>query len=295
MAASVVPIVPAIHLKRILYATDFSKGSRIVLGIVTSLAHHYHSEVLAAHISPALASAMQVDREGQTAKNLANLLRVGDQLNISIKPIVKTGDPVQELNRIVQDEGVDLAVVSTHGRIGLKHLTMGSVAEALVRNLLCPVLTVGPHLAHRFLGKVDVHNILFPTDLSEESKAVFPHLVSVAHEYGARIAILHVLPPETAGNPDSKALAEPLRKEMMHVFSSQISPKCEAEFLIKAGDTAEQILDCARDREVDLIGLGIRKAGELATHFRNTVTYRILLQAECPVLTHRSQHPWALQ
>jgi nucleotide-binding universal stress UspA family protein len=172
---------------------------------------------------------------------------------------------------------------------------VGSVAESLVRNLPCPVITVGPLLAHRFLGMVKVQSILFPTDLSVESRAVFPYLASLAHEYGARITVLHVLPPETAGNPEAKTLAEPLREEMMHIFCPQISPECEAEFLIEAGDASECILACARDRKVDLIGLGIRKAGEMTTHFRNTVTYRILLNASCPVLTHRFHHQWSVR
>lgn len=291
-AAAIVPIIPAIQLKRILYATDFSEGSRIALGVVTAIARRYHSEVLAAHICPPLASTMETDSEGEARKNLANLLRVSNAWNIATTPIVKTGAPVKELDRIVQDECVDLAVVSTHGRTGLQHLMMGSVAEALVRDLSCPVLSVGPHLAHRFLVISEIQNILFPTDLSEESRAVFPYLASLAHEHGARITVLHVLPPETAGNPDAKTLAEPLRKQMMQIFCPQISPRCETEFLIEAGEASERILACARDRKADLIGLGIRKAGEMATHFRNTVTYRVLLQATCPVLTHRFHHQW---
>ena len=292
-APTVVPIVPAIQLKRILYATDFSEGSRIALGVVTAIARRYHSEVLVAHICPPVASSMEKGRERETRKNLDDLLRVTNTLNISTTPIVKTGDPVKELDRIVHDESVDLVVVSTHGRTGFQHLMMGSVAEALVRSLPCPVLSFGPHLAHRFLGVVEIRNILFPTDLSEESRAVFPYLASLAHEYGARITILHTLPPESAGNPDAKNLAEPLRKEMMRIFCPQISPRCEAEFLIEAGDAAERILACARDSQADMIGLGIRKAGEMTIHFRNTVTYRVLLQARCPVLTHRFHHPWS--
>ncbi|HLY98339.1 MAG TPA: universal stress protein [Candidatus Angelobacter sp.] len=285
-----IPIIPAIQLKRILYATDFSEGSRTAFGVVAAIARRYHAEVLAAHICLPATSTMEEQRERESKEDVARLLRVSESLNISINPIVKSGDPVQELSRIVQDEHVDLAVLTTHGRTGLKHLMMGSVAEALVRKLPCPVLTVGPYLEHRFQEAVEVRNILIPTDLSEESMVVFPYLASLAHENGARITVLHVLPPETAGNPDAKKLAEFLRNEMMRICP-EISPRCEADFLIEAGDAAERILACARDRKVELIGLGIRKAGGMTTHFRNTATYRVLLQAGCPVLTHRFHHP----
>jgi len=92
------------------------------------------------------------------------------------------------------------------------------------------------------------------------------------------MTLLHVLPIETASNPDARSLAEPLRKEMQRIFYPHIDPRSPAEFVIDFGDTSERILA----HKADLIGLGI------TTHFRNTVAYRVLLGAHCPVLT---SHP----
>lgn len=103
---------------------------------------------------------------------------------------------------------------------------------------------------------------------------------------------MHVLPPETESNPDVEHLAEPLRWEMQRMFASEISPECPAEFLVASGDAAERILQVARTRNVDLIGFGIRKAAEITTHLRNTVTYRVLINAKCPVLTCRHHFQW---
>ena len=300
-AAAIVPIVPAIKLGKILYATDFSEGSRAALPVVAAIARRYHSQVFVAHIwsplpysmvTPEAVAFMENKQEREARQKLDEFVRACEALGISAKPIVKSGDPVEELDAIVRENAIDLAVVSTHGRVGLKHLLLGSVAEALFRDLSCPVLTVGPLLAERFLGPVEIHNILFPTDLSVESQAVFPYLASLANEYHARLTLVHVLPPETENNPDAKALAEPLRKEMIRIYGPQISPNCETEFLIESGDPAEKILALAQERKTDLIGFGIRKTGEISTHFRNTVTYRVLLNAVCPVLTDRFHHRW---
>jgi nucleotide-binding universal stress UspA family protein len=294
-------MIPEIKLKRILYATDFSEGSRAALPIVSALARRYNSEVFMAHVWSPLPQDMATSQavadaddqqEHDVRRKLAELMRVTKELGISTRPIVKSGDPVEELDRMVDENAIDLAVLSTHGRVGLKHLLMGSVAEALFRDLSCPVLTVGPYLAERFQGTVAVHNILFPTDLSVESQAVFPYLASLAHEYQAKLILLHVLPPETEHNPDAKSLAEPLRHEMMRIYGPQISPECDAEFLIESGDAAETILALAHEHNADLIGFGIRKASEISTHFRNTVTHRVLLNATCPVLTDRFHHRW---
>ncbi len=295
MTAAVVPILPAIQLKRILYATDFSEGARAALPVVSAIARRYHSEVYVSHIwsplpypmvSPEALAAID-EQERAAGQKVAEILRATDMLGLSTKAIVRSGNPVEELEGIVREQAIDLAVLSTHGRVGFKHLMMGSVAEAIFRNVSCPVLTVGPHLSNRFQHANEIRNILFPTDLSEESQAAFPYLASLAHEYKARLTFLYVLPPETESNPEAIALGEPLRKEMMRIFSPQISPGCEADFLIDAGDASEKILAHARERNVDLIGFGVRKAAEITTHFRNTVAYRVLLNATCPVLTHR--------
>ena len=51
------------------------------------------------------------------------------------------GDPATEIVRLAEEEGVDMIVLGTHGRTGLYRLLMGSVAEAIVRRAMCPVLT----------------------------------------------------------------------------------------------------------------------------------------------------------
>ena len=297
-AAAVIPILPAIQLKRILYATDFSEGAQSALPIVTALARRYHSEVLVSHVwspkpypmvTPEALSAIE-DQECAVRQRVAEILHTTRLLGISAKAMVRRGQPVEELERLEREQAIDLAVLSTHGRMGFKHLMVGSVAEAFLRHVSCPVLTVGPHLAPRFEHITEVRNILFPTDLSTASQVVFPYLASLAHEYDARMTVLHVLPPETESNPEAISLAEPLRQQMIETFCPEISPRCEAEFLIDAGDASEKILAYAAKRNVDLIGFGVRSAAEITTHIRNTVAYRVLLKATCPVLTHRFQH-----
>jgi nucleotide-binding universal stress UspA family protein len=55
---------------------------------------------------------------------------------------LEVGDPVAEILRVAQESKCDLIVMGTHGRTGLAHLLMGSVAEKVVRKAACPVLVV---------------------------------------------------------------------------------------------------------------------------------------------------------
>lgn len=297
-SAVVIPIVPSIELKRILYATDFSDASLAALPLVSIMARHYGSRVFVANIwtppqypmvSPEVAGALQYKDESEAQAQARGLLNTKELAGLSATAIVKSGVPSQELGRLVREKNIDLAILGTHGRTGLKHLLMGSVAEDLFRHLPCPVLTVGPNVPKWSMVRDEIKHILFPTDLSEESRAAFPYLASLASEHRASLTLLHVLPIETARNPDARSLAEPLRKEMQSIFSSSIDPRCPAEFIIDFGDTSERILAHAEAGRADLIGLGVRKAGEVTTHFRNTVAYRVVLQAHCPVLTSRQR------
>jgi nucleotide-binding universal stress UspA family protein len=64
---------------------------------------------------------------------------------LEVRHRLAEGDPAEEILRAAEEEGADLIVMGTHGRGGLSRLLMGSVAEAVMRKALCPVLTVrGP-------------------------------------------------------------------------------------------------------------------------------------------------------
>ena len=61
---------------------------------------------------------------------------------VTATPFIRVGNPVDEIARFVEEEKVSLVVMGTHGRTGLQHLLVGSVAERVVRTATCPVLTV---------------------------------------------------------------------------------------------------------------------------------------------------------
>lgn len=300
MSAVAVPILPAIELKRILYATDFSDASRAGLPVVAALARRYGSEIFVAHAwtplpypmtTPEAYTSLERQQQESVEASMAEFLKAPEFSGLSTQAVVKCGEPADEFFKLVREHHINLAVAGTHGRSGFRRLIMGSVAEELCRTLPCPVLTIGPHVAERFKTATEIRNILFATDLSPVSGAVFPYLAALAHEFGAGITLLHVLPPETAGNPDLKTLAEPLRREMERVYLPQTSPRCKVEFLIEAGDAAKTILGRAREKNIDLIGFGVHSASFLATHFARTVTYKVMVEAECPVLTYRGDMP----
>lgn len=291
----VISIPPAIQLERILYATDFSRASERALPVVSAIARHYGSQVHLAHIwrskpypIPDLGMPIVSEEETQARGHMADLLVRPELQNLRTTVDLEEGDPVERIARYVHAHAINLVVLGTHGRTRLAHALMGSVAEELFRTLKCPVLTIGPNLDSRFTMAKAINRILFPTDLSPESKAVFPHLASIAAEFGSEIVILHVLPKETETNPDARKLAEPLRQKMQEMFTHHLSCKTNAECVLEFGDdVASRILSAADYYESDLIGLGVREGNELISHFRSTAAYKVAIGAACPVLTAR--------
>jgi nucleotide-binding universal stress UspA family protein len=61
---------------------------------------------------------------------------------VPVQVNVAVGTPAEEILRVAREEKVDLIVMGTHGRTGLRHLLLGSVAEEVTRHAPCPVFTV---------------------------------------------------------------------------------------------------------------------------------------------------------
>jgi nucleotide-binding universal stress UspA family protein len=301
MNAVAIPVLPSVRLKNILYTTDFSNPSRLALPIVAAIARKYGSHIFAAHVwaplpysmvPPESLAALEGKEEDDAREALDNFMHVKELEGLAVTPILKCGEATRELSRIVHQQHIDLAILSTHGRAGLKHLLMGSVAEELFRSLPCPVLTVGPNISQRFDAQSGIKQILFPTDLSYESGAVFPYLAALAAEYAAGITLLHVVPSKDRKHPATTDEVNSMRNAMQRMFGPQIDPRCKANLVVETGDPTERVLTHARAEGVDLIGFGVKKAGEISTHFRNTVPYKVVLESECPVLTYHFGDGW---
>jgi nucleotide-binding universal stress UspA family protein len=284
--------IPAASLKNILFVTDFSDASMKALPHVELLAKKFQASVFVCHMitpsslvaaAPQAAPYLYEAEYNAAAKELDNILHGPRLAGMRTKALLPTGMLGDTLVEEIKENHVDLVVAGTHGRTGFRRFLLGSAAEEICRAATCPVLTVGPELPST---ATEFRRILIPTDLSVESMRCLPFVVRLASEYSSAITILHVLPEETAYNPDAKKLSEPVRKTMVHTFEPQLGT-LKAEFVTEAGETADTILRVAREKGADLIAMGIRNAFLPGLHVRASVAYRVMSAAECPVMTCR--------
>lgn len=135
--------------KRILVATDFSRHSRraqqeaarIGRGGKVILLHVIdpYYERLPYMVSTRL-SRSEI-RKGMMARLKKEVKFFGPSAsNVSLR--IAVGSAYREILKLARQERVDLIVLGTHGRIGLEHLLLGSVAEKIIRLAPCPVLTL---------------------------------------------------------------------------------------------------------------------------------------------------------
>jgi nucleotide-binding universal stress UspA family protein len=143
-----------VEWKRILCPVDFSETARAAMETAIELAARFDAELLLIHAYPipgytfpdgsAVASArMLQELADEAARHLDEWRELAVKAGAA-KVTVDTavGDPAGEIVRIAADRKVDLVVMGTHGRTGIEHALMGSIAERVVRRAKCPVLTV---------------------------------------------------------------------------------------------------------------------------------------------------------
>lgn len=124
----------------ILYANGWAQkvGARLSLLHVIQLSAH----PVQGYMVPELAMEFLDELEREASLQLAQLLPEAGDANVEVTRRVVVGVPYEKILETAAAENVDLIVMATHGRTGLPHLFLGSVAERVVRLAPCPVLTV---------------------------------------------------------------------------------------------------------------------------------------------------------
>jgi universal stress protein A len=146
-------------IRHILAPTDFSDYSKKALSDALELAQTFGAKLSLLHViepppypiegfvPPTMGADLLGDLERQASTELAQLLPDAQEATIEVTRAVAIGAPSQKIVETAEAEHVDLIVMATHGRTGLSHLLIGSVAERVVRTAPCPVLTIRPPAA----------------------------------------------------------------------------------------------------------------------------------------------------
>lgn len=159
-------------LTRILTPTDFSKFSGFALEWAAYLAQCMKADLTLLHVIPEEEGKIIEEIIGEGAvvhipkgirqnvvedrqkklKEQFNMVVSNDlKRSIRVEEMTRIGVPFLEIIKVAKEKDVDLIVMGTHGRTGLAHVLIGSVAEKVVHNAPCPVLTV-KHPQYKYIA-----------------------------------------------------------------------------------------------------------------------------------------------
>ncbi len=234
------------------------------------------------------------DTEKATEHEVLHLTGIKTPRNLRLQRLVRRNqNPAEEIVLYTRVHPVELVVVGTHGRSGLNHLIMGSVAEKVIRQAHCPVITVR---ASATAAKVTPYlNILAPVDFSPHSEKALLYAWSLAKLFHAQLHILHIV--DIPVHPEHYAVNLNLSGEFGHelmVRSHEELERMIAPFppsnvkhriVVEFGRAYNEIVEFAAQHESDLIVMGTQGLSGLQKFFLGSTTAKVVRHAPCPVLT----------
>lgn len=142
-------------IKKILYATDYSKASARAFDEAVKLAKQNRAELLVVHVveptpyvageefgSAEVYAKLEDMAKRDAQSSMSKLMQRLKQLKVKAQSFLLKGSAREQIVKAAKSKKVDLIVIGTHGRTGLSKLFMGSVAGSVVSTAACPVMTV---------------------------------------------------------------------------------------------------------------------------------------------------------
>ena len=284
-----------ISFKRILVATDFSSVAEKAFESALEMAKQFGAELTIANVITPMVYPDRPDMIGPKILDVEEsaawtaMMRIADSpalKDVTHREIVRFGPVVSTIEELVAEFGIDLVVVGTHGGKGLQKLLLGSVAESLLRECSCPVLTVGPKAKPALRA---LNSILFTTSLTADSLRANHYAVSLAEMTYANVTLLHVV---NGHPPKNHALAAEIRNalkvRMRELLPADAADWCRPTIKVESGKPSEEILQAAKNARADLIVLSPHDSKALPDHAPWATVSKVIADAPCPVLTVRA-------
>ena len=301
-----------LRINKILVPDDFSDHSETALGFALDLASRHGAEVHVMYaqvlhgepFEPSTYPAAHNERVREEMKKRvmrqAEFRRQAESLDLQALAITYevTQDvaPAPAILRYADEHDIDLIVMGTHGRRGLRRLFLGSVAEEVVQTAKCPVLTIGSATGKK--PSLPVRSILAPTDFSHHALVALRHARELADYYDAHLDVVHVI-EETVypafynltaysiydTQPD---LEEQARKQLRKMYREVFGPEKNVDFHVLTGHAAQSITEFAREQGHDMIVMATHGLTGLAHLFIGSVAEKVVRTAPCPVFTVKS-------
>jgi len=265
-----------IRLNRILFPTDGSECAEHARHHAFSLAERFDATVHVIRVEKGDAGSPDgIDIHASETEDLFCRREV-------ICPSVVDG-----ILSYAEKQGMDLTVLGTHGRRGVRRAVLGSVAEEVVRRAPCPVVTVGS--GAKPPEAMEEGRLLVPVDFSDHQAQLLAHAREMARAYGMQVTLLHVV--EVDGQPardarsDADMLADRIWGGLTRRADELRADGVDASVEVRNGPVAPEVLAVAEDVDADLLAVATHGRTGLDRMLVGSVAEEVLRRAPCPVCT----------
>lgn len=287
-------------IKNILVPRDFSECGEAAVGDALELAQRAGATVHLLFVEVLYADAYAPAVHAASNEVLIQRLRKG------IKEETP-GDPVQmkavvrrdiaaapAIVTYAEEEDVDLIVMGTHGRRGLRRLLLGSAAEEVVRTAPCPVIIT--HCKEKPpAGEAEAPSLLVPIDFSKHSRIALRHAKALAELYHARLDLLHIIEEQLHPAFYNTGvfsvydmvpnIEERAREELETFYKETEGPDIAARFHVCHGHAAHEIVTFARKQRPLLIVMATHGLRGMEHLLLGSVAEKVVRLSPTPVFT----------
>ncbi|MBE9510327.1 MAG: universal stress protein [Bacteroidetes bacterium] len=295
------------QIKNILFPTDFSRCANQALTHALYLARRHQANlhmfnVMVLHEYDPFNTAYNfpnMEEISTSMKEIAKNHMIADLKAYKVDDLVITQlqrhgiSTAPTILEYVSEKDIDIIVMGTHGRRGLGHLLLGSIAEEVVRLAPCPVFTIREQKEH--LPIETIERILVPIDFSDYSLQALKYATELAVSYKARLQVLHIV--EEIVQPSFYLLGtvptfdlmpgikEKSKEVMERILDESKGPEVAADIHVIEGNAARDIVKFAASYDTNLIVISTHGLTGIDHLLLGSVTEKVVRMAPCPVFT----------
>jgi len=283
--------------EHILFPVDFSDRCLAAKPYVLAMAQRFKSKLTLLHVVQVPVSwygGMEVS--SQVPLDIAPLREDAKKKldvfsdfpgDVNVAKVVEEGDPAMMISSFVEQNGVDLIMIPTHGYGKFRALLLGSVAAKVAHDARCPVWTAAHKEEPTVQAHADCRSVLCAVDLSPGSADLIKRAVEFVSHYDAKLRLVHAI-GATEARPD-KYLDTEFRQFLVQssreaIMDMQRDLGVNLEVCIDGGAVSNAVHDAAVTHHADLVIIGRGRVQKSFGRLR-TNSYAIIRDCPCPVLS----------
>lgn len=274
-------------MKRILFPTDFSNSAEAAFNYAVKFAEVFNAEIIVLHVydlpiidTPVMPETTQevlnVVEKNQFNSFKAELAELEKRVakkgldTISLRTVLLYGSLTYNVNKVCEDEDIDLVIMGTTGASGLKEVFLGSNTASVIKNISVPVLAIPT--AAEFHHQIK--SIVFTTEYKTSDKEALDELLVIAKKIGAKVYCLHIKKEDDSDNVEHSI------NEWKIKYKNE-----DIDFFNIAEDHTEQtILDFVQNQHIDMLSMQKHKRNFFESLFHQSLTKKMAYHSKVPIL-----------